>query len=59
MFDQTAVMLVKGYRYGTDRRRHTGASAFHTRILGRRAVCAIGEDAVRTPAAGVVLDAAR
>lgn len=47
VIDETAVMLAKGYRYGTDRRRRTGTQAFRTRVLGRRAVCAIGEDAVR------------
>ena len=48
LLDETAAMLVMGYRFGTDRRRRTGSRAFPTRILGRSAVCAIGEDAVRT-----------
>jgi fatty-acid peroxygenase len=43
---QTAAMMVKGYEYGAYRRRRTGTRAFRTRVLGRRAVCAIGEDAV-------------
>lgn len=48
LLDETAAMLVMGYSFGTDRRRRTGSRVFPTRILGRPAVCAIGEDAVRT-----------
>jgi fatty-acid peroxygenase len=47
VFDWTAVMLAKGYRYGTDRRRGSDALAFRTRVLGHDAVCAIGAEAVR------------
>jgi fatty-acid peroxygenase len=47
VLDQTAAMLAKGYRYGTDRRGGTDLLAFRTRVLGRSAVCAIGAEAVR------------
>lgn len=47
VLDRTASMLVKGYRYGIDHRHGSEARAFRTRVLGRPAVCAIGEEAVR------------
>jgi hypothetical protein len=34
LIDDTAAVLVKGYRYGADRRRRFGARAFRTRIMG-------------------------
>jgi fatty-acid peroxygenase len=47
VLDQTAAMLAKGYRYGSDRRGGTDLLAFRARVLGRGAVCAIGTEAVR------------
>src|SRR5690606_40774941 len=44
--DQTLAMLARGYEYGTGVRRRVGVRCFRTRILGRPAVCGIGEDAV-------------
>jgi fatty-acid peroxygenase len=46
VLDRTLLLFLEGYTFMTKRYRRWGARAFETRLLGRRAVCMAGRDAV-------------
>lgn len=45
--DRSVSLLLEGYNFIANRCRRYGASAFETRLLGRRTVCMRGREAVR------------
>jgi fatty-acid peroxygenase len=45
--DRSVALLLEGYTFVTNRCRRYDARAFETRLLGRRAVCITGREAVR------------
>ncbi len=45
--DSTLAFLSEGYRFVSNRCKRYGTDVFETRLIGRRAVCVMGEDAAR------------